>query len=969
MNSIIQALRKVVGAQQFASLRKLALLSLLLPMLTACPKPDDTCVYADSWGEAETKVIEVPANEKFTSAAGLTVEKGEDIEVNISNDHIDICPNTTVFESFAKPVWDKANVNIVGFILPIDPKSDKWQQAGFKELKVPSPTAKFTDEGKITPIEVNKNTKISINVYKSYTDSNGEQTLGRGLYVYIGDEHPKDGDPKNISDAANWWYGQDYSGGSHTVSETTFNKKVTQNDNFFEMYDNGSMGTPGLSGFSGFAPADGTLWFKYARNASSRGIDNNGDGQASPWLGRYAWNTFDQCNTCASMPAVCAPALALAGVGYGICLTAGYAACAANGQFYQTEPPLIDERNMDGRHCREGKGGKHWVNSAYDGSDWDYADLVSGRQASTLSDAEKLEAKNKHANSGGYQISIGSGCQGTFGQFMEMHIGESVAALKDKTDPAGCVVGVDKHCDVVTDDWGVPVKLPEYSVPGANVTSMDMRPLIGGVKNTNQGFSSAGVYKDKLPATGELWFHIRDEAKSSAHPTPGYYGDNLGSYRVTVKTKPVGTALSDAFNALINPIRGMVFGYCRVDDPKLLYKVSKENCTGDYVDANNVTHKQWLPGITQMMYHKLVGVSADGSQVSSNPFLAAVRAALVLYVIIYAGLFMMGMVDDRQEGFLKRIIKFSIVAALLSASSWDFFNNFLFRLFTTGIDNFIGMLTVQFSPADFNILVDPVTHKAVKQGSNMGGTNMNIFAFADMTASKFFNLDSMKKIMGLLFATPLGIVYVMMIFVGLFLFLYSLVKAMILYLLALLAISLLLIVSPIFISFMLFEKTKEMFKSWVMNLINYTFQPVFVFAALSIFNIFVYSALYHLLHYTVCWRTVWWLDLNKIGIPTKLPLFDYYLTDNAAHLGSVPVQMFMIFIFIIICSAMLEFIDWMAKMAAQLTTTITSTSLTSTAGSTLGGATSIAKKIAGGALDGAKFGANKAKNAIRKAIK
>ncbi|MCE3232981.1 MAG: TrbL/VirB6 plasmid conjugal transfer protein [Rickettsiaceae bacterium] len=979
----MKALRLAPLAEKASSRMKWLMLMLVLAMVTGCPasdKEEDRCVAADDWGSEVSTSFRVPANKPFTSAAGLIVENGAKIKVEIKADHIDICPDEAAFESYAVPMTTENGIKKI--LNPISPMLNKWQPASYQ-----IETGKDTNGAPVFEtryITVTENSKISINVYGTYKDMNGKQSLGKGLYVYIGDNPPEE---KNWR----WWYGEQYASSGVTNAKSGDNRKAAgKGDGFFELYDNGSLGNE-APGYSGLAPKSGKLWFKYARNASARGIDNEGAQQSSPWLGRYAWDT-DSCNACRHetiMLGICVPFIALPPA-YALCIATAEAACAATYHLPQSENP--DQRNINGKLCREGYGeggGDHWVDNAYDGSEWDYSDPKANPPGSYP------DGKTKNPNGGGYQIAVTSGCDGTYGQFMEMHIGVSQAALVDKTFPEGCVIGKDEPCEVVKGEWGETIKEPLYSVPDAHVTNMDMRNKIDDVPNGNPGFVRTGHYAGTVGATGELWFHIKDDKTTSKHPEAGYYGDNLGEYEVVVTTKPVSTFLSDSFNALINPIRGMIFGYCRVPgDPKLQYKTSEKGCS-DYtlpgdVDENGelIKHPGWKPGITQMMYNKLVGVTDDGSNRSTTAFLSAVRAALVLYVIIYAGLFMMGMVNDRQEGFMKRIVKFSFVAALLSEGSWQFFNTYLFQLFTHGIDDFIGMLTIQFAPDDLNLLVDPVTGEVIKNGSGSGGTT-NIFAFADMTASKFLNLATFKKILGLLFASPIGILYVLLICAGMLLFLLALVKALILYLLALLAISLLLMVAPIFISFMLFERTKGLFDGWVKNLINYTFQPVLVFATLSVFNVFVYTAIYHLLNYGVCWDTVWSYYINAGELSTgPYSLFKFYLPvdsyatvvnsapgaisstatyhSGSAHLGSLPVQFFMIFIFIIICSAMLIFIDWMADMAAQITSEARSTSLSKITAQTFNSGQDIVKRVAGTAFGAATKGIKTARKEVAK---
>jgi type IV secretory pathway VirB6-like protein len=960
--------QSVLSMGSKSSLIKLASLSLLLSLLTACPAPGPECIDADDWGDKIKATLNVQAKDEYTPV-GIRVDSGTPVSVEISG-LIDICPDDTTFKSVAQPVYDKAG-KLEKTILPIDASKPIWQRAG---VTIP----KADGSGTTTQyMKITKGTKFSIKISGNYNDREGKQESGKGLYVYIGDKTPPASDTVNTGAQGNWWYG------AQGAPQPEDNKKTGDKaayPEFFELWDNGTIGEGG--GFSGIARADGYLWFKYARTASAEGLDNNGGKRYSPWLGRYAWNDPVRCELCRQtvIPATCAVTALAAGpfwaIAYAACYGAWETGCAASGHLEEAASLL----SPSGRYCREPYNGDHWVDNNYDGSERD-----KGYKENSYGNDEN------HPNSGGYDISIGIGCLGTYGKYMDMDIGSSSAYLVDKTDPEGCVVGVDNPCEQVKGQWGEIIKVPKYKVSASSSTSMDMREFPDGQnKNGNPGFVRTGVYRGKLAANGELWFHIKDDATSMSHPDKGYYDDNQGNYTVKVTTSKVNSGFSDAMDSLINPIRGVIFGYCRnTQNPELKYKLTESEC-GDYVDYNGNTVPAWLPGVTQRMFTHIVSGTVDPStgKATGNPFLSALRAALVLYVIVYAGLFMMGMVQDKQEEFLKRIIRFAIVAVLLTENSWDFFNNYLFTLFYNGVDNFIGMMATQFTGAAATMMVDPVTGATIPTPESAGASSGHIFAFADITINKFFQWETIVKVFGLTFTSPIGFLYVILIFVGMFYFLFALIQALILYLLAMLAISLLLIVAPIFLSFMLFERTRPLFDSWVKNLINYTLQPVLVFTALSIFNIFVYTAIYTLLNYRVCWTNVWWLDIGASGASplVHVPLINFYMPDNPVTGASVPIQLFMILIFIIICNAMLHFIDWMAEMAAEMTTTVKGTALSKQSAKVLNGAIDTAKAIATagvsaaaksaaiagqGAVQGAKSGGKEGgyKGAARGAIK
>ena len=964
---------------------KALFLSATLFFVAACPAPGPECVDADEWGNIENITVSVDPKDRYTTT-GISVGADNNIEVKVSG-LIDICADDitlgptnyfadelqvpeTMRENYDKYPLAKENLPLpTGFVTegtnPIDPWIDGWQDSG---------------------ITVEEGSKLTIKVSGSYFDRSREQMDGRGLYAYIGQTAPPNSD---------WWYGAEGS------SQPEENKRVTDGaayPEFFELFDNGTVGEGG--GFSWTVPesANGNIWFRYARSADARGIQASGNGQYSPWRGVYAWEEV-RCELCMHT-VIAATCLAVSPLPFliPVCIAAWEAGCASTGH-------LEAGPGEEGKNCREhlttpgddDDPTDHWINNDYLGSGADeYYNRGNG------------DSPAENANSGGYDISVGFGCPGTFGRYMEMHIGSSSVELVDQTEPPGCIVGEDLDgdgqvdpCEIVLDEWGEqPIKIAKYDMSNPDMTSMDLRGLdqsgtaINGYPDPP--YSRIGTYDGPLPASGELFFFIRDEASSVSYPEPGYYGDNTGSYTVKVKTMKVDTGFSRFMQMLIDPVRGLVFGYCRVEDnpdtpldeSKAKYTTSEEAC-GD----------AWLPGITKRMYNKLVGgtieystgssrievvgqdedgndileevIQTDVGTVVGNPFLNALRAALILYIVIYGGLFMMGMVDDTQEDFTKRALRYAIVATLLSPGSWEFFSVNLFAAFTDGIDDLIVIMTSEFSGSVSSVLVDPVTGYAIvdSDGDNVatGGSSYNIFAFADQTMSMFFHHETFIKIAGLLFSSPIGFLYVILIFVGMFYYVGALITALILYLLAILAIALLLILAPLFLSMILFDKTREYFDGWFYNLLNYLAQPVFVFATLAIFNVFVYSAIYTLLYYRVCWDTVVSLDFGLFDIP----IFKFYLPDGPSGLPGVPVQFFMILIFLIICNAMLKFIDWMSEMAATLTSGAKSTSLAGNAAASYSKVTAFAfgwastavgaaSNIAKGTATGGKAGAAKA---------
>lgn len=895
------------GASAFG-VRLVSLLFSLL-ILTACPAIGPECVEADDWGGKENLTIRVDAKNKYTPA-GISVQQNEPISIQISG-VVDLCPI-------------KASASAAS------PQINAWQDTG---------------------TSVQKGDKLVVAVSGSYRDRVGTQYDGRGLYMYISPTVP--GSTQN---------GWTFNGDAAPVAPaqpTTY---------FTELFNNGTTGTNG-PGYAGVSPVTGKIYLRYARTADARG--------GNQWHGANRWEG-SRCNACrqTTIWGTCAGVAALCLIGYGAC----YAACVAgweggcSGTGHLELNPSASWGSYKNSKCQEWysfgsecRSGGYWGDDCFD--HWvaeNYSDWSSG-------------SMNYPGNSAsGYNVVISYGCPGTYGKYLQMDITNNATttmtnypALDCPSNPApgetcyACPSGAEQvagECvDILT---GAPLRIPVYTLPasacsagsvcdlnssGTSPTGQAAALPVGFVPNVTYGTNGyRGYYEYKVASSGELWFEIMDNANTAntIHTSGGYFPDNIGSYTLKISTTSVDSRLSEFLNNLINPMRYLVFGYCRAADNPLTLseneavteadakkQLTEDAClpkTSVNAETGEVTPGAWKPGITQDMYERFV---------KNSLFINVIRGVMVLLLVVYGFMFMLGMVQQAQEVFIRTTLRIAIISTLISPASWEFFSTYLFGIFINGTNLMIGLLAGDFVGAGNDVDVK------------------NPFTFINGTMTRFFNMNTFIKLVGLLFASPIGILYIIAMLVGIFYFLFAVLRAAILYIIAMLAISLLLVLAPLFISLMLFNFTKGYFDKWILSLINYLFQPVMVVTALSIFNVFVYSAIYALLHYRVCWDTVFsvTIPLGELG-DFEVPIFNFYLPKGGLDGGSplasgMPIGFFMILIFLIITNAMLKFVTYMGDLTAKLTG---SASLAKAAEETLASGIGIIKGAGALAAEGAK---------------
>lgn len=378
---------------------------------------------------------------------------------------------------------------------------------------------------------------------------------------------------------------------------------------------------------------------------------------------------------------------------------------------------------------------------------------------------------------------------------------------------------------------------------------------------------------------GNLWLKIYDINKYLPPPNvnpdydeapgDGNYGNNDGTYEVKIVLLSQPETVSDAINWLVGGLR-----------------TSLEDAREDVFNAILTTQTQRI-----------------------------LRAMLALYIIIYGIMFMYGMIEHTQMDFLIRVIKIGIIIQLVSPGSFEFFYENLLGAFTEGSSYLIHVMSNAYSAS---------------ADATAWSTDQEIeWTFLDQTFSQLFSESTWIKLAGLIFAFPIGWLYFLLIVYIMGLYIVSVAWVILAYLLALVAISLLVAVAPIFIAFILFEKTSELFKQWLNQLLSYALQPVILVALLVIFNFFIVAGLLRVLNFSSCWECLWNIDLGF-----DLCLWSFYIaTEWSADnpITSLPVTIISILILWIFVKMLPKLITYAEKTAKQLSSAASTLSLTGAA--------------------------------------
>jgi type IV secretion system protein VirB6 len=233
-----------------------------------------------------------------------------------------------------------------------------------------------------------------------------------------------------------------------------------------------------------------------------------------------------------------------------------------------------------------------------------------------------------------------------------------------------------------------------------------------------------------------------------------------------------------------------------------------------------------------------------------------IKIILVLYLVFFSISYMLGLVDYTTQGFIKYLMKFAIVAFLISETSWNFFGGYLVSFFIDGSIELVARYSASFLKAvasdqqtcETMIIEDPYV----------------IFSIFNGPIYQFIAADTWSRIWAICTNGLLGFVTACFLIFAIFHYFIAIVKATVMFMFAIIINSILIVTAPVFIVCILFEKTKQMFDSWAKNLFSYALQPLFVYTSIIILNYIITILIYYIFNFTACSTCLLRVDLGPL---------------------------------------------------------------------------------------------------------
>lgn len=261
-----------------------------------------------------------------------------------------------------------------------------------------------------------------------------------------------------------------------------------------------------------------------------------------------------------------------------------------------------------------------------------------------------------------------------------------------------------------------------------------------------------------------------------------------------------------------------------------------------------------LTNIVETIRMTMMDASEQFFQAIINSGISAIfRAALTLYIGILGLFYIVGMAQMHPYDMVTRMIKVIIIAMVVGPGGWTFFNTYVGGLFRSGLDELMSDISGLMVTTVSSLMSSTVDLSAMDVSNYSTGTN-NPFLPLDLLVGQILKPGTFATMNAAAGdgGAGWGVAYIGVFVFGLFYLVGAIAKAMWIYLLSLLTTSFLIGLAPIFIVFMLFQRTKSMFDNWLKAMISFSLQPLFLFLFLALFASIMSTAMDNLVKAPAC---------------------------------------------------------------------------------------------------------------------
>lgn len=251
--------------------------------------------------------------------------------------------------------------------------------------------------------------------------------------------------------------------------------------------------------------------------------------------------------------------------------------------------------------------------------------------------------------------------------------------------------------------------------------------------------------------------------------------------------------------------------------------------------------------------------------VNSFSFQAIIGALMGLYIAIYGAMIMLNLAYATVAEVTSRLLRLAVFYCLLiyGVSSWIYFDRWFVTPFLGGMNDLITSFSyaaggVPVIPPPLTLL--PPTTTAINAFlSAVVAPSLDPMAVSSLYVpmNVLFSPFYLIAIMAMIFLKGAGPIFAGIMIWAFFEFTMLVLNALIVYVRSVVGLTFMFGIAPIFIAFLLFKNTRNLFLGWLNLVIGFSLTPVFLFAFLAFFSLILSTVVQTIfLKVDFCWTTM-----------------------------------------------------------------------------------------------------------------
>ncbi len=313
-------------------------------------------------------------------------------------------------------------------------------------------------------------------------------------------------------------------------------------------------------------------------------------------------------------------------------------------------------------------------------------------------------------------------------------------------------------------------------------------------------------------------------------------------------------------------------------------------------------------GISEYMITRIQNLMGDARQdifetIGTDPgWQNIVSSMMVMAIVFFSMAILFGI--TQANGYVVFIFLTKLILVWQLSTNFALFDELIIQNFEALVGGLTSSVASIFSAGmDFS-----------SSGSN------SMFEAMDTMLSMLFNERFIKTAIAVITTGWAGMIYFVLLVFLMASYIFAIFKALKVFIVAIIARSLLYAVAPLFLAFALFSQTKTMFDGWLEQIINFSIQPIFLFIFLGMFHVTIMGFIVTIINTTgeeVCYREI--VDMSALG--TSIfgygiqNMYGQYIEGPEAEL---PFNIWSIISVFVLCYLMGKMCDWVLQLSSRL---------------------------------------------------